>query len=210
MHKIIIYEDNERLRNSLGLLLDGLIHIEVCGMYSNCDDILSQIEAADPTIILMDIDMPGIGGIEGVRLAKMKFPSIYVLMFTVFEDDERLMACLRAGANGYLLKKTAPNLLIEALDNVALGGAPMTPEIARRVLASFRVEIPQPQDIGLTAREIQVLEYLIKGHSYKMIAAHFGISLDTVRSHLKHIYEKMHVSNGTEAVAKAMRMKFFK
>jgi DNA-binding NarL/FixJ family response regulator len=192
------------------LLLDGLGYLEVCAAHSNCDQIVAQVEQLKPTVILMDIDMPGIGGIAGVRLAKKHFPEVFVLMFTVFDDDERLMACLRAGANGYLLKKTPPNQIIEAIDNVTSGGAPMTPEIAQKVLATFRVDYLHPKDLGLTNREIQVLELLIKGHSYKMIGGEFNISLDTVRTHLKHIYEKMHVNNGNEAVAKAMRMNFFK
>ena len=207
--QILIYEDNEQLRSSLVLLLDGMVELEVVGAFSNCDQIIEQVSTLKPSIILMDIDMPGIGGIAGVEKVKAFAPSILVLMYTVFDDDERLMACLRAGANGYLLKKTPPNQIIDAIQNVASGGAPMTPEIARRVLSSFKTDHKHPRDLGLTNREIQVLELLIKGHSYKMIAAEFGISLDTVRTHLKHVYEKLHVNNGNEAVAKAMRMRFF-
>ncbi|MBB6002868.1 response regulator transcription factor [Arcicella rosea] len=209
MHQILIYEDNERLRNSLELLLKGMPNMNVVGGFGNCDKVIEQVKNLSPTVILMDIDMPGEGGIIGVEKVKRHFPEVFVLMFTVFDDDERLMACLRSGANGYLLKKTSPLQIIDAIENVASGGAPMTPEIARRVLETFKVERKIPSDLGLTPREMQVLELLIKGHTYKMIAHDFSISVETVRSHLKNIYEKMHVNNGNEAVAKALRMRLF-
>lgn len=152
---------------------------------------------------MMDIDMPGISGIEGVKQVKEARPQTAVIMYTVFEDDEKLFACLCAGANGYLLKKTPPARLFDAIEEVLEGGAPMTPSIASKVIASFQKKAGH-QKYDLSARELEVLQLLLKGHSTKIIAATLYISFETVRSHLKNIYNKLHVNCGKEAIAKVL------
>ncbi|MEO1623968.1 MAG: response regulator transcription factor, partial [Bacteroidota bacterium] len=158
-----------------------------------------------PDIALMDIDMPKVNGIEGVRRIKETQARIKILMHTVFDDNEKLFACLKAGADGYLLKKTRPSQLIAALEDIHTGGAPMSPGIARRVLLSFRQSPRSAQNYDLTKREMQILHLLTEGYTYKAIASECNISMDTVSTHLRHIYQKMHVNCGTEAVAKAIR-----
>ena len=154
----------------------------------------------------MDIDMPGASGIDGVAAIKAVRPQTAVIMYTVFEDDDRLFQCLCAGADGYLLKKTPPAQLFNAIHDVMQGGAPMSPIIARKVLASFKHK-QNPRQYNLSHRETEVLELLIKGYSIKIIASELSVAFDTVRSHLKNIYQKLHVSCGKEAIAKAINEK---
>ncbi len=206
---ILIYEDNERLRESLNILIGGYPSIDLVVGYSNCDAIKEQVVLHQPDVIIMDVDMPGKGGIVGVQEAKTMRPLVNILMFTVFEDEEKIFACLQAGANGYLLKKTPPSQLIEAIFNVQAGGAPMTPEIARKVLISFQKKDTLNLEFTLSPRETEILAALSKGYTYKYIAYDLGISIETVRTHLKRIYDKMHVNCGTEAVAKALRLRLF-
>ena len=156
-----------------------------------------------PDVVLMDIDMPGESGIVGVRKIKETRPQTAVIMYTVFEDDEKLFQCLCAGANGYLLKKTPPQKLFEAIQEVMDGGAPMSPSIAKKVLGSFQTRKDNPIDT-FVSREIEVLQWLIKGYSIKIIASEMNLAFDTVRSHLKNIYQKLHVNCGKEAIAKAL------
>jgi len=156
----------------------------------------------------MDIDMPGINGIEAVRLIKNDFPDQNVLMLTVFEDDDKIFEALRAGASGYLLKKTHPSKILDAIQEVLRGGAPMSESIAKRVVQFFASQNkPSGNEFVLSPREKEVLKYLVTGHSYKMVAADMGITIETVRSHIKHIYDKLHVNSKTEAVIKAMKDK---
>jgi DNA-binding NarL/FixJ family response regulator len=199
---IVIFEDNERLRESLAYLL-GMNGYEVAGNYSQCTDAANIIRVYKPDVVLMDIDMPGQSGIIGVQLIKEARPATSVIMYTVFEDDEKLFQCLCAGANGYLLKKTAPAKLFDAIQEVLEGGAPMSPVIAKKVLASFRTQ-SEPNKYNLSSREMEVLQWLSKGYSIKIIASEMNISFDTVRSHLKNIYQKLHVNCGKEAIAKAL------
>jgi DNA-binding NarL/FixJ family response regulator len=201
--RIMIFEDNDRLRESLSYLLKGITGYEVSGDYNNCNEAEMLMRVYKPDVVLMDIDMPGVNGIEGVKKIKETRPETSVIMYTVFEDDEKLFKCLCAGANGYLLKKTPPQKLFEAIQEVLNGGAPMSPSIAKKVLGSFqtRREINKYQ---LSAREIEVLQWLIKGYSIKIIASEMKIAFDTVRSHLKNIYQKLHVNCGKEAIAKAL------
>lgn len=201
--KIIIFEDNDRLRESLSYLFQYQAQFEVCGSYSNCLDVANIVRRYQPDVALMDIDMPGQSGIAGVSILKETRPETSVIMYTVFEDDEKLFKCLCAGANGYLLKKTPPAKLFDAIQEVLDGGAPMSPSIARKVLDSFTSR--KTNKYRLSPREMEVLKLLGKGFSSKMISSDLFISFDTARSHLKNIYAKLHVNCGKEAIAKALK-----
>jgi DNA-binding NarL/FixJ family response regulator len=159
----------------------------------------------------MDIDMPGMSGIDGVKLIRQNFPTVHVLMQTVFENDEKVFSAIKAGASGYILKSAESATLLEAIREVYIGGAPMSPSIAKKVLKHFQSDptVPAREDYKLTQRENEVLEYLVKGYSYKMIADKMSITYATVRAHMTKIYEKLHVSSMTEAVAKAINQKLF-
>ena len=158
----------------------------------------------------MDIDMPGMNGIEAVKVIRNNFPTVQVLMFTVFDDDEKVFAAIKAGAGGYILKNAEPQNLLHAISEVYNGGAPMTPGIARKVLLQFQDMLPdENKDYHLSQREKEVLALLVEGHPYKMIASKLNITYDTVRAHMKKIYEKLHVASMTEAVAKAINQKLF-
>ncbi|HKC36815.1 MAG TPA: response regulator transcription factor [Chitinophagaceae bacterium] len=200
--KIVIFEDNDRLRESLVALFKGMDEYIVTGDYNNCNDAATIARVYQPDVVLMDIDLPGESGIKGVMKIKESYPKAAIIMYTVFEDDDKLFQCLCAGANGYLLKKTAPSKLIDAINEVIEGGAPMSPSIARKVLNSFQQG--KSNKYFLSAREIETLQLLIKGYSAKMIAAELKISFDTARYHLKNIYNKLHVNCGKEAIVKAL------
>jgi DNA-binding NarL/FixJ family response regulator len=200
--KIAIFEDNDRLRESLAYLLQ-MNNYDVTGDYNQCNDAANIVRVYQPDVVLMDIDMPGESGIKGVALIKEARPDTAVIMYTVFEDDEKLFQCLCAGANGYLLKKTPPAKLFDAIQEVLEGGAPMSPTIARKVLNTFKTR-PESNKYMLSPREIEVLQWLIKGYSIKIIASEMNLAFDTVRSHLKNIYQKLHVNCGKEAIAKAL------
>jgi DNA-binding NarL/FixJ family response regulator len=199
---IVIFEDNDRLRESLVALFRGMDDYQVVGDYNNCNEAATIARVYKPDVVLMDIDLPGQSGIKGVFKIKESYPQSAIIMYTVFEDDEKLFQCLCAGANGYLLKKTAPAKLIDAIQEVIEGGAPMSPSIARKVLNSFQQG--KSNRYSLSSREIETLQLLIKGYSTKMIAAELKISFDTARYHLKNIYAKLHVNCGKEAIAKAL------
>ncbi|HEU0110632.1 MAG TPA: response regulator transcription factor [Flavisolibacter sp.] len=201
--RIAIFEDNDALRESLVYLLKNTDGYDVVGDYNNCLEAGTMVRVYEPDVVLMDIDMPGQNGIQGVRSVKEARPQTSVIMYTVFEDDEKLFQCLCAGANGYLLKKTSPSHLFEAIQQVVEGGAPMSPSIARQVLNSFQHQ-GKSQHYQLSSREVEVLQLLIKGYSAKMIAGELSISFDTARFHLKNIYSKLHVNCGKEAIVKAL------
>jgi DNA-binding NarL/FixJ family response regulator len=204
--KIIIYEDHERLRHHLVMLLDGSYDMSVVGSFPNCKNVETEMTTLKPDIVLMDIDMPEVNGIEGVERIKRLNPAILVLMHTVFDDNDRLFAALEAGADGYLLKKTKPDKLIEAIEETYRGGAIMTPSIAMRVIKRFKsLNLKPDNPYGLSEREKQILKLLTEGYSYKGIAAECFISMDTVSTHLRHIYNKLHVNCATAAVAKAIK-----
>ena len=206
--KVAIFDDNESVRDSFTMLLEETSNLELVGTWAHCQDVLENVEAVRPDVVIMDIDMPGINGIDAVKLIKSKFPSVQVLMLTVFDNAEKVFAAIKAGATGYILKNVEPNQLIQAITEVYTGGAPMTPGIARKVLQHFQSNVPQENtDYHLTAREKDVLGLLVEGLSYKMIAAELGITYDTVRARMKKIYEKLHVASMTEAVAKAINQK---
>ena len=200
--RIMIFEDNDRLRESLVALFKGMEEYELAGDYNNCNEADVVARVYEPDVVLMDIDLPGDSGIKGVTKIKEAKPATSIIMYTVFEDDEKLFQCLCAGANGYLLKKTPPAKLLDAINEVLAGGAPMSPSIARKVLNSFQHGKTIRYD--LSARETEVLQLLIKGYSAKMIAAELNISFDTARYHLKNIYKKLHVNCGKEAIAKVL------
>jgi DNA-binding NarL/FixJ family response regulator len=201
--RIIIFEDNDRLRESLAYMLNTMPNFEVAGQYGHCKDAGNIVLQLEPDVVLMDIDMPGESGINGVKHVKEARPDTAVIMYTVFEDDEKLFQCLCAGANGYLLKKTPPDKLFDAIREVTEGGAPMSPSIARKVIATFQ-STQTHKSYSLSSRELEVLQLLAKGHSAKHIGKQLFISGETVRSHLKNIYQKLHVNCGKEAIAKAL------
>ena len=205
--RILIFEDNQRLRQSLKILLDGVEGYCVCGDYENCNDAAVAVDTHRPDVVIMDIDMPGTDGIKGLQIIKERNPQTYTIMHTVFEDDEVLFQCLCSGANGYILKNTSFVNLLEAIDNVLHGGAPLSPSIAKKVLQSFQSLPASRLQYHLSDREIEILRYLVKGFSYKMIAASCYISVDTVRGHIRNIYTKLHVNCGREAVVVALRDK---
>lgn len=206
-YNLIIYDDNDKLRHTLEVLLTESAGFVVKASYNNCDHAIDQIRENYPELIIMDIDMPGIGGINGVSLIKEEYPGIKIVMHTVFEDDEKIFDSLCAGADGYLLKSTNPSKLVQSLHELMEGGASMSPFIAQRVLHFFRESKKVNHQFNLTKRELEVLAWLVKGHSYKMISHQCRISIDTVKKHLQNIYHKLHVSCATEAVAKAIMHK---
>ncbi len=207
---IVIYEDNPRLRQSLELLLNDSEGFEVLGAFSNCANVLEEMGVLNPQLVIMDIDMPNVNGIEGVKIIKAHFPEIKVLMYTVFDDDNRIFDCICAGADGYLLKKITPAKLIQSIQELNEGGIPMSPFVAQKVFQYFREHKPPQETFNLTVREREMLELLVKGNSYKMIGAKTKITIDTVKKHLQNIYHKLHVNCGTEAVAKALQHKIIK
>ena len=170
------------------------------------EEALDKIDTNLPDVVLADIGLPGMNGIEGVRLLKQRHPSLTLLMLTVYEDDERIFDALCAGACGYLVKKTPPARLLESIREAIDGGAPMSPEIARRVVSLFRqIRPPDEVDYHLTPHELRLLKLLVEGHNYKTAAAELGVTFNTVCFHIKQIYEKMQVHSKSEAVVKALR-----
>jgi DNA-binding NarL/FixJ family response regulator len=207
--KVAVFEDNDQLRESLCLLIDNTECLHCTGTFADANHIERKIEKSKPDVVIMDIDMPGTNGIDAVNIIHEKFPSIRVLMQTVFDDNDKIFAAIRAGASGYILKKATPAKIIDAIHETYNGGAPMTPSIAEKVLNMFRIQTQQAhaEKIDLSEREKEILTLLVKGKSYKMIAADCFISIDTVNSHIKNIYEKLHVHSKSEAVAKAINQK---
>lgn len=206
MIKLLLYEDNPQLREGLTMLIDGSEGFSVLAAYKNCNNVAAEVEAWKPDVILMDIDMPGTNGIEGLKLIREKNDDVKVLMLTVFDDNRNVFETLKNGANGYVLKKTPPAKLLEFITEAASGGAPMTASIATQVLKMFsQVNAPKSEDYNLSDREKEVLQLLVDGYSYKMIASQMFIAIDTVRSHIKKIYEKLHVNSKSEAVARAFK-----
>jgi two-component system, NarL family, response regulator LiaR len=204
--KVGIYEDSEALRESLTYLIKASDEFELTGAFPDCSDILNNCAANKPDVILMDIEMPGINGIEATRLVKTNFPETNVLIFTIFQDKEKVFDALCAGATGYLLKKSSAIQIIEAITDLHQGGSPMSGEIARKVLDFFsRVPGENNEQYALSDRELDILKCLVNGDSYKMIGYACYISIGTVRFHINNIYKKLHVNSKSEAVIKAMR-----
>jgi DNA-binding NarL/FixJ family response regulator len=205
MIKVLIYEDNKGRQEALQLLLQHTSDMECVGVYENCEHVVEDIETTKPDVVLMDIDMPKVNGIEGLKLIRQHAPGVLIIMQTVFENDEKIFQAIRAGAHGYFLKKTPSQKLIEGIREVLDGGAPMTPTVARKVLEMYHEQPTTKQEkFDLSERELEILSLLVKGLSYKMIADAAGISWHTVNGHFKKIYEKLHVHSATEAVKKAI------
>ncbi len=205
--RILIYEDNEDLRSSLVSLLSREKEFAVVGNFPKCTAVKDHIEEYTPDVILMDIELPEITGIEGVKRIREVTNEIHILMITVFDDSTSVFDALYAGANGYLLKKYISERLVGAIKDMLDGGAPMSPAIARMVINKMMLTTTAkvPEDYQLTPREMDVLNSLAKGNSYKMIADDLIISVETVRSHIKNVYTKLHVQSQGEAISKALR-----
>jgi DNA-binding NarL/FixJ family response regulator len=204
---VSIVEDNHQLRDSVAALIGGSPGFRCASTHGSTEEALRDLPGSRPDVVLMDINLPGKNGIECVRRLKEKQPALPIVMFTVYEQSEQVFEALRAGACGYLLKATPPAELLEALTEVHRGGSPMSTAIARKVVASFHAAArhPAPETEALTARESEILAALARGARNKEIAGQLHISLDTVRTHLRHIYEKLHVNSRTEAVLKYVR-----
>ncbi len=204
--KVVIFEDNKHLRESLQLLIASSGKFECIGAYPDTRNVVAIISKAIPDIIITDIEMPVMNGIHATALIKTRFPEIPVLILTVFDDSERIFQSLRAGGNGYLLKNSSPDEILQALMEVYNGGSALSPAVARKVIQFFQTN-PQVQqnDYHLTQKEKELLQHLVEGLSYKMIADVMIISFETVKSHVKNVYRKLHVSSNSEAVAKAIK-----
>lgn len=209
MIKVVVFEDNVSRRELLAMLLNSTQGMQCTGAFEDGREIMKKIVGEIPDVVLMDIDMPHVNGIDALLLIKEQFPQVKVLMQTVFEDNERIFEAICSGADGYILKKAPPAKLIDAITEVLSGGAPMTPTVARQVLQLFNHKAKKSvaTDFNLTDREQEILSMLVQGLSYKMIAEKCSVSYSTVNSHITHIYEKLHVKSGTEAVAKAIQKK---
>ncbi|MBL0072745.1 MAG: response regulator transcription factor [Bacteroidetes bacterium] len=208
--RVIIFDDNQNVRESVKLLLSTTETMEIVESFENYENLLKDIAATKPDVVIMDIDMPGTNGIEGVTKLRVKYPELPVLMLTGFEDDEKVFNSICAGANGYVLKNASMDSLITQIEEVHQGGAPMTPVIARKVLNKFsKIHPPskpvtEDDNLQLSSREYDVLQLLVKGKSYKMIAAELNVSYETVHSHIKKLYQKLQVNSVGEAVSKTL------
>lgn len=204
--RLAIVEDQPQTREGLAILLRGTEGCSLVGAYGSMEEALAALKTDAPDVALLDIELPGMSGIEGVRRLKQRFPSIQILMLTVFADNDHVFEAICAGASGYLLKDTPPARLTEAVHELVSGGAPMSPEIARKVVGMFsRVAPPRTEDHKLSPREVDLLKLLAEGHSYKTAAKALSISIDTVRFHIRNIYDKLHVHSKSEAVILALR-----
>jgi DNA-binding NarL/FixJ family response regulator len=206
--RVGIFEDNYLLRDGYYQLINGMPGFTCVGAYDNATDLLFKINHSNPEVVLMDIDMPVITGIEAVRVIKANFPDIHIIMQTVFEDEDKIFSAIQAGAGGYILKKIAPTKILEAISEIYAGGAPMTPIIAAKTLKLFRSgfrSLPHEKLTQLTERQKEILESIVNGMSYKLIAEKFFISVETVRYHVKNIYEILQVHSRIELINKHHR-----
>ena len=205
--KVVIFEDNKSLRNSLYQLIDGSEGFKCAGAFEDCSNLLKNIEDTKPDVVLMDIGMPGINGIEAMGILHEKYPNLKILMQTIFEDNERIFQSILAGASGYILKSTSPSRILDFIKETYEGGAPMSPSVATKVLKMVTLQSPSAKvsTFNLSDREKEILSCLVKGMSYKLIADACFISIDTVRGHIRNIYEKLHVHSKSEAVATAIK-----
>ena len=206
MISVSIVDDEAALRDSIATFINGSQGFRCASAYGSAEAALQGLPKDNPDVVLMDINMAGLNGIECVRKLKAISPAIQIVMFTVYEDTDQIFKALAAGATGYLLKRLPPAKLLQAIQEVQEGGSPMSSSIARKVVASFQLATPDPkQRHRLSPREEAVLDFLAKGLTYKQIADELQISIDTVRTYLRRIYEKLHVQSRTEAVAKYLR-----
>ncbi len=203
---VALVEDLDEIREGLAALINGAEGFRCVATYASAEAALEDLPDWEPHVVLMDIELPGMSGIECIRVLKAQLPQTQIMMLTVYEDDEKIFNSLAAGASGYLLKKTAPAKLLEAIQDLHHGGSPMSSQIARKVVHTFQQkQQPNLATATLSNREQEILSYLAKGYLYKEIAATLHISVETVRTHLHHIYKKLHVHTGTEAVLKYLQ-----
>lgn len=212
MISILLFEDRAIMRESLQLLIESEPHFNLLKMFTHCKTAAEQVLKYQPDVVLMDIDLPEVNGIEGVKKIKEASPNTQIIMLTVFEDDDKIFESIKAGADGYLLKKSIPAELINAIHNASTGGSSISPGIATKVLQAFRLKNAEQktETFSLSKREQEVLELLTKGYSYKKIASDLFVSVDTIGSHMKNIYSKLQVNSAPEAVAKALKFKIVK
>src|SRR5260370_37193913 len=204
--KVAIVEDHPRTREGLAALISGTQGYRTVGKFGSMEEALAKFEREPADVALADIGLPGMSGTEGVRKLKARYPALQILMLTVYADNDHIFESICAGASGYLLKDTPPTKLLEAISELKDGGAPMSPEIARKVVQMFQqVAPPKETDARLSTREIEVLKLLADGHVYKTAAETLSLSVDTIRFHVRNIYEKLHVHSKSEAVLKAFR-----
>jgi DNA-binding NarL/FixJ family response regulator len=204
---VLIYEDNHSLRESIAHMVRKSDYFSLASAFENATSVAAQLREYVPGIILMDIDMPGISGIDAVKHIRKTDLNIPIIMLTVFDDNAHVFDALKSGASGYLLKKHISMRLFDAMKEVLDGGAPMSPSIARMVLAFMQGQPVSENPYSLTPREKDILYSLSKGNSYKLIGVDLKLSIDTVRTHIKNIYQKLHVHSQTEAVSKAINEK---
>ena len=206
--RVLVFEDNMSLRNSLYQLVNGSDGFKCVGAYENCSQLLKNVQDTKPDVVLMDIQMPGINGIEAVKMLREKYPRLKIMMQTIFEDRDKIFQSIYAGASGYILKNTSPSRFLEFIKETYEGGAPMSPTVAAKVLQMItQHDPPSVEDFNLSDREKEVLSFLVKGMSYRLIGETCFISIDTVRAHIRNIYEKLHVHSKAEAVATAIKSK---
>lgn len=205
--KIAVFEDNARFRESLEMLIVTTSDMELCGSFEDTNRLVQKIEVLQPDVVLMDINIPGVNGIDAVKIITDNFPGIHVCMQTVFEDEDRIFASLCNGASGYILKNSPPEKVLQAIREVADGGSFFSSSVARKVLTSFQNKTTTNNFVQLSEREKEILKLLVDGMSYKLIADKVSVSYETVHSHIKKIYEKLHVNSKSEAVVKAIRHK---
>ena len=204
--KVAIVEDQRNIRECLSFLVSGTTGLCCTGSYRTMEEALEKIAHALPDVLLSDIGLPGMSGIKGVRILKERYPSLLILMITVYDDDERIFDAICAGASGYLLKKTPPAKLIDSIKEAFEGGAPMTPEIARRVMEMFRQNrSAEREEYNLTAHETRLLKLFVQGHNYKTAAVELNVSINTINFHVRNIYDKLQVHSRAQAVALALK-----
>lgn len=209
--KVAIIEDRREIREGLAMLIGGTEGYACTGSYRSMEEALACIGRELPDVVLSDIGLPGMDGIQGIKHLKERHPDLLILMLSVYDDDDRIFDALCAGACGYLLKKTPPVRLIESLKEAVTGGSPMSPEVARRVISIFRdFHPPERADYQLTPHETRLLKLLVEGHNYKTAALELNVSINTISFHIKRIYEKLQVHSKSEAVAKALQHRLIK
>ena len=203
--KTAVVEDMRDIREGLATLINLTDGFTCTGSYRSMEEAISRIRTDIPDVILSDIGLPGMSGIEGIKILKEKFPQITCLMLTVYDDDDRIFDALCAGATGYLLKRTTPSKILENIREAVSGGAPMSPEVAMRVIKLFRdIRPPEKVDYDLTPHETRLLKLLVEGHNYSTAAQELRVSYNTIKFHMRHIYEKLQVHSKSEAVSKAL------
>src|SRR5258708_1410894 len=204
--RVAIIEDRKEIREGLAMIINATPGFRCSGIYGTMEDGLAGISKNVPDVVLNDIQLPGISGIEGIRILRDRHPEVVILILTIYDDEDRIFDALCAGASGYLLKKTPPAHLLESIREAVTGGAPMSPEVARRVIALFRtVRPPERSSYDLTPHEVRLLRLFVEGHNYKTAAAELKVTIHTISYHLRSIYEKLQVHSKSEAVAKALK-----